>query len=408
MVGMHRPDVLLPSSPRLLTGPPGGRSRGAIAGLLAAAGAALGAAGALLLGACGPAEPAPVAPTPEPLPVATVETPIEREEPGVVRCGVDDRPRPVGAAPGEPAPAAERALLGAPARSLVLAEAVAPMARRMLPSQAPFPPPVDVPRLQVVISPGALRVAGSPAPPSLSSGMTGAADPTVCEELATGDDAGSVELEVRLASTAEPLSVRTARRPPSPFVRCLMERACQIRASGAAASATLTQPIQVSVTEPPPPPPPPRSPSVEVGAEGPGSSGPRDIVDVRLGGRVGAAARSCLTTPPPFDQALKLRVSLTPQRMALLDLAPSERLAPSPELGAPPPPPIESGARMRPPSGPTMRVSQIANEGAVPPEARPFMACVAQRLNNASIGVVPPTLARARTVRFRIVVRAPQ
>jgi hypothetical protein len=358
-----------------------------------------------LLVACGrrPAEPVAPAPGPGGTSSSLAPDPLEREDPGVVRCGIDDRPRPVGdLAPDADERAARAAargrLRGAAERSLI--------GDRMV---MPFVPEEPLP--EVTITAGPLRLGPAAAAQggaggavgAVSEGMVGAADPTVCSQLATEADGGAVELVLKMASTAEPLAVRVGTSPPSPFVRCLMERACQVRATPAAASATLTIPLAVVVTPPPPPvpPPPPPAPSPTLVVEAsvltrgslPATPLQEQLVHLLVGrGNTCLGGEASATTTP-----LRLLILLRPRRVTRLDDAPEMRQARAPEFGRRAPmPPREPDAVL---------IQSIRSEGPVPPPLRAFVACLSRGLQAHPVAIAPPGGAKRATERAVLTIK---
>lgn len=195
---------------------------------------------AIFLSGCASAPPPPAPPAPPPPPVVeepvVVETPQPIEassDPNVVRCGIDDRPRAIlGRVPAGPAGAA---------RAKVVAEQVAP----------PMPQPgvTPAPRPRVVLKVEPPRASGGHSlAPKVSSALTSSiADFDGCEPFATPDDESKIDLAMSLSSGGAPLRVLPpTKAKPSVYVRCLMERACQLRGGEDAAAADLVLPVVIT------------------------------------------------------------------------------------------------------------------------------------------------------------------
>jgi hypothetical protein len=193
---------------------------------------------AFVAGCASAPPPAPPAPPPppaeEPGPVAEPPHVEPPSDPNVVRCGIDDRPRAIqGRAPAE-----------------VASE---PRAKIAVPS-APFPAPqqpglVPPPRPRVVLKVDTVRAArGSTLPAKVASALgSSATDLDGCEPLATPEDESKVELAMSLSSGGAPLRVLPpSSSKPSPYVRCLMERACQLRGGEDAPPAEVVLPLTVT------------------------------------------------------------------------------------------------------------------------------------------------------------------
>jgi hypothetical protein len=279
---------------------------------------ALGASLLLLLGcsaapgspAAGPA-PAASSPAP-PTPVAAAssgpDTGWSVFDPRAVRCGVDDRPQSVGSlspgsqgvelrrqqrpldglAPTARAPGLDRALLGDRIDPFGITPAGRPAPTAAV-RRRPMPPGefediAPPPPAPLHITPGTITLSsGGPLPAPLADAF--AARPPqypACSDLFVARDEGRFQMELTLANTGEPLSVRpTAPGEPSRFQRCLLELSCQLRgrgAPGASGTTSLLVPVETSVERAPPPPSPgqPRGPRVPVtttleGARRPGA-----------------------------------------------------------------------------------------------------------------------------------------
>jgi hypothetical protein len=211
-----------------------------------------------MTGACGGAEPPPpVPPPPSPLPVATEdERPLPPEDPRVVRCGIDDRPRklgldspPRGETRAKPAPPAfEPPPMPTPAASRM-------MPRQRFQGEAPFEDPA-VPMPTPRVEQRAPRFEGGPVDPQAYLARI---DQRVdeCGSLMTAADRGPVELTIALAGTGDPLTVRSSREgTPSPYVHCLMDRGCALRPGASAGGRTMFLALELDLVAPPPPPPP--------------------------------------------------------------------------------------------------------------------------------------------------------
>jgi hypothetical protein len=136
-----------------------------------------------------------------------------------------------------------------------------------------------------------------------------------CRDLAADADEGEHPLLTDFASSGAPLSVRegATTSAPSRFVRCAMERVCQLSAPpGDAFRAVL--PLRVRFDRPPavpvPPPPPPRtSIPVDVTLTGPRANAVDDA-SVAVRAQVRQAAGECSASrPPPRGASLHLRVT---------------------------------------------------------------------------------------------------
>jgi hypothetical protein len=382
------------------------------------------------LAACSgsPAQPAATPAQPATSIVATPQGgPPEREAPSVVRCGVDDRPRPVGASPGA-APAPDAEPLRRPARPDGLDQAddvdqLRPLAhsRRVVrddrallgePIAMPDVPPRPVHKVTITAGPPRATTAAGNAVEggagALTEGMTGAADPVVCQELAAEGDTGPVELEVRLASTAEPLSVHVERAAPTPFVRCLMERACQIRAAPGAASARISLPLDVLVGAPegtaagapPSPPPPPPTALVEVTLP-PARAGVAAQVREQLRNVMLAQASQCLRgAEPATTRPLRFRLTLQPRSVSLLDHQPagqrSQALGFGPRLGA---------KMMVMEERDVVQFSDVRSEGPIPPPLRGFVDCFTERMGQQTVGSFPPGTVKKTVEHASLVIK---
>ena len=188
---------------------------------------------ALSLGACAAAPPAtaPVSPLPPAASTASAEDPRppsdEVVDPALVRCGIDDRPRAILGDRDDGGGDRERA------------KSPPPHARFAPPPQppgvVPSGPPA-MPRATATLAPPRL-VGGQSAPPPLSAAFAASPlDLDGCEALATVEDEGSYELALSLASGGTPLVVKPPPTgKPSAYVRCVMERACQLRGDASTA-----------------------------------------------------------------------------------------------------------------------------------------------------------------------------
>lgn len=228
--------------------------------------ACLPAAVALAACAGGPEPTTPTsATTAEPPPPPTVVSQVPEmppEDPRVVRCGVDDRPRSVVSTADDDLEAPEaqrgrRAARPAPEEGALFADRAAPEMKPRMPPQGerfePEGPPIP-PRIFIVREPPRPVSGGS-----LSAGVAqrlASSDPKydVCSDLFAEVDLGRHPLEVSLSSTGAPLDVRSfGAGAPSRFLRCAMERACQVRAP-AGEPVRVVLGLDVRRNAPPPPP----------------------------------------------------------------------------------------------------------------------------------------------------------
>ena len=189
----------------------------------------LAACAALGLVACASTRPATTH-DPSPAPSAMMVPPAEETlPPDVVRCGVDDAPVPVGKAAGFRD--LRLALLGQPLGIAVAMPEPSP-SRAMLPTVE-------------------LKIVGENLGlPELS--LVELFSP--CAEQAQPTDAGEIGLGVSFGSSGAPRTSRPAERVPgagpSPFARCLAERACRLPATAALAGKATK--ARVSTTFSPP------------------------------------------------------------------------------------------------------------------------------------------------------------
>lgn len=175
-----------------------------------------------------------------------VEPPSVVEDPSIVRCGIDDRPRKLGLAdfPGElrakrappdPEPiAVASAMPVAQSPRVRVAEDVPPPEVRVAPHVTHAPPQFDGAPVSTVAAEARLddRV-------------------NECADLVTSADEGHLELTIVLARSGEPLTVRASRKGTlSPYVRCLMDRGCAVRPGPAAGGHTMTLPLDVELPAP--------------------------------------------------------------------------------------------------------------------------------------------------------------
>jgi hypothetical protein len=347
---------------------------------------------ALCLQACGPAAPPPDSPPPPPSAAATtVAVPDVAPEPGVVRCGVDDQPRRVGELspfenPFRDTTLADRAFLG---------EAVAPppqgaRPRPMMPRRLPPEPPLlpEPPGRIVAVQQGTARLGAASLPGTVA--LVGPASPDVCESLAEIPDSGPLLLEVELASSAAPLRVRSNRDRQSPYVRCLMERACRLRAPSEAASQRVTLPLVLRVEDPPPPPPPPPprpTSRIEVhpvkGKEG-------DPIHARAAETTTIIGRNCLASQPLISGTLRIRLEM--EQVSGFS-RPNRRF-----FGAPPPSPMIPPSRL-------LRVARVVTEGKMEPEVSGLMACMAGQLSSQFISLDGLSQSNATKTSARVEVR---
>jgi hypothetical protein len=255
--------------------------------------------------ACGPTmPPSELPPAPSAPPVATVAAP----DPDVVRCGVDDQPRPVTEQDLAPSLLPDRA----PSRDRIPTQerGLLGIQVEMLPEPSSTPALPGPPPLLISIEPGTPRLGTEPSPGS--TGLVGPASGEVCESLAAVADSGPLDREVELASPAAPLRVRSNRPNPSPFVRCLMERACRVKAGSEAASRRLTLPVALKVEAPPPPPPPSSAPvsRIEVQLAKNQGKGGFSLSTAQLSRLVTSASQQCAGLIAPTEGSFVMRIEL--------------------------------------------------------------------------------------------------
>lgn len=196
----------------------------------------------------------PAPPASSPLSAASTEPPAatsaaagwQAVDPRAVRCGIDDTPRSVlgdNLAPGVDGPADESGVFSEerPRRA-----GLVPFLRvdRAFPEAKPAAPRRP-PRPLVFFQQMPLRLLdGKPLPAPLAEAFS-MSNPQyeICNNLAQDLPIEPV-FELELTSTGAALRVSpTSPGQPSPYERCLMERACQLQARGAG----LTAPIRVRV-----------------------------------------------------------------------------------------------------------------------------------------------------------------
>ena len=279
-----------------------------------------------LLTACSSAPPAPPPQPPTTTPPADSApadagsgwTPVD---PRIVRCGIDDRPRNVVSALPPREPGALLAEMAAPPPPAAGARAPRPMPspmpvmpRRPPPLVPPITPPPDAvfdpgqPDLRIDPQPLASRT-GTPVPASLSS-----VDPhyEICTSLAQeSEPLGPVTFDLELASNGAPLRVLppAGNATPSPLVRCLMERACQLQATASppGQKTVLDVPLRLHRGEQAAAQPPPGQVAdvrVDVATASPRSD--RAELQLQLRSAAALAMRSCGAVP---DRA-RVRLSL--------------------------------------------------------------------------------------------------
>ena len=246
----------------------------------------------------GPPNPPPRTPPPPPERDNTVLVPVPNDDPRVVRCGVDDRPRNVVGARDTVSPrlsAVDRSFFG-DRIAVPGPTAGAPMAKPTIARQPP-PEPLPNQRPPLIVTVDAPRpVPGGAMPSGLGSLRP---DLSSCEDVLESGDVGTYAVEVAMASSGAPTEVRVGERAPSKFVRCAMERACQIRAAAGEATR-IVLPIVVRTeraVEVPPPPPPVSSVPLRVTTTI-GEGGLRDAAE--------RAASQCV----PRDRAARVRVEI--------------------------------------------------------------------------------------------------
>lgn len=113
---------------------------------------------------------------------------------------------------------------------------------------APFPQPqqplVPVPP-RVTVALGTPRGPGVDAATAARAFASSSPDFLACESLARPEDDGAYDLPITFASGGNPLLVRPpSASSPSPYVRCVMERACGLR--GEVAAGEVTVPVRVT------------------------------------------------------------------------------------------------------------------------------------------------------------------
>lgn len=270
---------------------------------------ALVLAAASLAAACAATPPPNPPPPPPPPPDGDhgVAVLVPSDDPRLVRCGVDDRPRSVVGSllPAHPRLAAEsRAFLGDRAAPDPPAGAPMPMKPTIAREPPPQSPPIPRPPLLVTIE------LPRPVPGGAMPSGVGALRPDLaaCDDLLEAGDAGTYGLEVAIASNGAPTEVRLS-TSPSKFVRCAMERACQVRAAPGEASRVMLplviraeRPIAIP-HPPPPPPPPPRVPLRVVVVRG--EPALRDAAE--------RAAGQCM----PRDPSARVRIEIVFRRKSL-------------------------------------------------------------------------------------------
>lgn len=201
---------------------------------------------ACVAAACSPAPAPVVAPSP-PAPLASASSVSEPDvavreapaDPNVVRCGVDDRPRAILGAWDDDAGDRSHA-------KRQMAVAAPPAIAVPMPAGSAPPPPAPTPRATAKLA--APKLLGGAATPAALASAFAASDLDLdgCEALATTDDEGAFELTVALASGGATLAVSRAAAPkPTPYVRCVMERACRLRGDEGASRGDVVVPIAV-------------------------------------------------------------------------------------------------------------------------------------------------------------------
>lgn len=189
-----------------------------------------GAAGILIATTSGGCASAPQAPPP-PLATSSAPPPVLPEEPSgpdVVRCGVDDAPVPVGAARG--GKDARLALLGQPLGIVAMPD--------------PMPQRAALPTVALKIEAKDPHLPGRALEQLLH----------VCAEQADPADAGEHALAISFGSAGAPRTTRPSTpaegRGPSPFARCLAERACQLPVTPALAGKGTAALVRVTISPP--------------------------------------------------------------------------------------------------------------------------------------------------------------
>jgi hypothetical protein len=165
-------------------------------------------------------------------------------DPRVVRCGVDDRPRSVTSALD--ADSGERSAKRAPA------DVAAPPIPMPFPLQQPVPtasalpvPPMK-PRANIAL--GDPRAASGVLPPEVAAALAKNGAPYLdCDGLAKETDEGAFELRVSLATGGAALTIAP---PPAvevtPYLRCLVERSCQVRGAESAPAVDVILPLRIT------------------------------------------------------------------------------------------------------------------------------------------------------------------
>jgi hypothetical protein len=257
------------------------------------------------------------------------------------------------------------------------------------PTQGPTtnqPNPGDLPGRIVAVQQGTARLGTASLPGTVA--LVGPASPDVCEPLAEIPDSGPLLLEVELASSAAPLRVRSNRDRQSPYVRCLMERACRVRVPSEAASQRVTLPLVLRVEDPPPPPPPTTSrptSRIEVHPVKDKNSDPLHLLAATI---VKNAGKRCLMSQPLISGTLRIRLDVRDQSAAISrgsflgDIAPPSR---------------------------RFRITQVATEGSMTPEMSGLMACMASGLNARAFRSMTPGSGplKPASVRVDVVVSLP-
>lgn len=253
---------------------------------------------AIFVSGCGgaPAEPTtPAAPVSEaPVPASSAAS---VGAPNEVRCGVDDTPRPVGQRARS-----VNSLLGIPPELPPLLRAMPPP-----PSAAKRAPPITSPAQAPLIELLIPRRGTEVLPPSITLGLVGAASPEVCESLITSSDEGMLEVNVELGASAEPVVVRSGMGTPSAFARCVMERACQVKAAPEAASTTLSFPIGIH---------PPQTPvdvsSLRIDVQPAQGGAAASALESNLAALVSSQANACHQESPAPEAPVNLTVKVDP------------------------------------------------------------------------------------------------
>ncbi len=320
-----------------------------------------------LLAACAKPPPSPPPPpaasvalvaSAPPAPAASVWTPRDPRE---IRCGLDDRPKSVISSRDLP-----------PARSAPRLAFLSLLAKPRAPVPPPPPPPPPNPDTPNPFAPGAriqlpdidhdpipdvedaipislvvdrlpfTLINGAPPAAPLAQALA-SVDPQydACIPLErVGESLGPVTFDLELASNGSPLRVLppAGNATPSPLVRCLMERTCQLLATASPPAQTLRVqvPLRLRRPEPEAPPPPPSTFAgrLDVATEAPDGGFAESQLQLRA--LVGEAARSCGPVLVRTTVRLAFSLSVGPSTTAIPRNQLIASVTPSAVSGLPP------------------------------------------------------------------------